>query len=142
MVRANTMYHKDWLALNEARHHMREKWAAFFEEWDLLLCPPAASAAFPHDHGGERWERTIVVNGRKVPTTDQLFWAGYPGMAYLPAAVAPCGFTPAGLPVGVQIVAPPVRRRPHRRAFRPPARARVPGIRPRRLASSDRVLGS
>lgn len=27
-------------------------------------------------------------------------------MVYLPAAVAPCGFTPAGLPVGVQIVAP------------------------------------
>jgi amidase len=85
---------------------MREKWAAFFAEWDLLLCPPAASAAFPHDHEGERWERTIVVNGRKVPTTDQLFWAGYPGVVYLPAAVAPCGFTPAGLPVGVQIVAP------------------------------------
>ena len=106
MVRANTIYHKDWLALNEARHHMREKWAAFFAEWDLLLCPPAASAAFPHDHHGERWERTIVVNGRRVPTTDQLFWAGYPGMVYLPAAVAPCGFTPAGLPVGVQIVAP------------------------------------
>jgi amidase len=111
MVRANTMYHKDWLALNEARHRMREKWAAFFAEWDLLLCPPAASAAFPHDHEGERWERTIVVDGRKVPTTDQLFWAGYPGMVYLPAAVAPCGFTPAGLPVGVQIVAPHYRDR-------------------------------
>jgi amidase len=47
MVRANTMYHKDWLALNEARHRMRERWAAFFAEWDLLLCPPASSAACP-----------------------------------------------------------------------------------------------
>ncbi|HAM55754.1 MAG TPA: amidase [Candidatus Rokubacteria bacterium] len=106
MVRANTMYHKDWLAWNNARHRMRLAWAGFFQEWDLLLCPAAASAAFPHDHAGERYERTIRVNGKDVPTTDQLFWAGYPGMAYLPSTVAPCGFTPGGLPVGVQIVGP------------------------------------
>jgi amidase len=107
MVRANTLFHRDWLGLNEMRHRMRLAWAAFFESWDLLLCPAASTAAFPHDQHGERWERTIEVNGRAVPTTDQLFWAGYPGMAYLPSTVAPCGFTPGGLPVGVQIVAPP-----------------------------------
>jgi amidase len=106
MTRANVAFHRDWLAANEARHRMRWRWAEFFREWDLLLCPAAASAAFPHDHEGERHQRTIVVNGRRVPTTDQLFWAGYPGMAYLPSTVAPCGFTRAGLPVGVQIVGP------------------------------------
>jgi amidase len=105
-VRANTLYHRDWMAANEARHQMRWKWAEFFREWDVLLCPAAASAAFPHDHVGERHERTIVVNGRRVPTTDQLFWAGYSGMVYLPGTVAPAGFTPGGLPVGVQIVGP------------------------------------
>ena len=106
MMRGNTLLHRDWLAFDEARHKMRWKWHAFFEEWDLLLCPPAASAAFPHDQQGERYERTIRVNGKDVPTTDQLFWAGYPGEVYLPATVAPIGFTPAGLPVGVQIVGP------------------------------------
>ena len=106
MLRGNTGAHRDWLAANEARQKMRRKWAAFFEEYDLLLCPAAASAAFPHDHVGERWERTIEVNGRRVPTTDQLFWAGYSGMAYLPSTVAPAGFTKSGLPVGVQIVGP------------------------------------
>ena len=106
MVRANTMSHRDWLAWNETRHRMRLAWAEFFREWDLLLCPAASSAAFPHDQAGERHERTIRVNGRDVPTTDQLFWAGFPGMAYLPSTVAPCGFTPGGLPVGVQIVGP------------------------------------
>jgi amidase len=106
MVRGNTLFHRDWLAANETRHRMRLGWAEFFREWDVLLCPAAASAAFPHDHVGERHERTIVVNGRRVPTTDQLFWAGYSCLVYLPATVAPCGFTPAGLPVGVQIVAP------------------------------------
>jgi amidase len=106
MMRGNTLPHKDWLVANETRHRMRLAWAAFFAEWDLLLCPVAASAAPPHDQQGERWDRTIRVNGREVPTTDQLFWAGYPCMAYLPSAVAPCGFSPEGLPIGVQIVAP------------------------------------
>ncbi|HUG35686.1 MAG TPA: amidase [Candidatus Limnocylindrales bacterium] len=106
MTRANTMPHRDWLAANEARHKMRLAWAEFFEEWDLLLCPVASSAAFPHDQVGERYERTIVVNGKRVPTVDQLFWAGYSGAFFLPAAVAPAGLTPGGLPVGVQIVGP------------------------------------
>jgi amidase len=106
MVRANTMPHKDWLAANEARHQMRLKWAAFFQDYDLLICPAAASAAFPHDHAGERYQRTVTVNGKPVPTTDQLFWAGYPCVAYLPSTVAPIGFTPDGLPVGVQIIGP------------------------------------
>jgi amidase len=106
MLRGNTTSHRDWLAANEARHKMRWKWAEFFKAYDLLLCPAAASAAFPHDHHGERWERTIEVNGHRVPTTDQLFWAGYSGLAYLPSTVAPAGFTREGLPVGVQIVGP------------------------------------
>jgi amidase len=106
MLRGNTTSHRDWLAANEARHRMRHKWAEFFKAWDVLICPAAASAAFPHDQQGERWERTIEVNGHRVPATDQLFWAGYSGMAYLPSTVAPAGFTRAGLPVGVQIIGP------------------------------------
>ena len=106
MLRAYTIPHRCWLAVNERRHQMRLAWEAFFEDWDVLLCPAAASAAFPHDQVGERHERTIPVNGRQVPTTDQLFWAGYSGCFYLPSTVAPLGLTPEGLPSGVQIVAP------------------------------------
>jgi amidase len=106
MTRANVAPHRDWLAANEARHKMRWRWADFFRDHDLLLCPAAATVAFPHDHEGERHERTITVNGRRVPTTDQLFWAGYPGLAFLPCTVAPAGLSRAGLPVGVQIVGP------------------------------------
>jgi amidase len=106
MTRANTMHHRDWLLANETRHRLRWRWAEFFKEWDLLLCPVAASAAFPHDQVGERYERTIEVNGQRVLTTDQLFWAGLTCMVYLPATVAPVGLTPGGLPVGVQIAGP------------------------------------
>jgi amidase len=106
MARANTQSHRDWLNAEERRQRMRRAWAAFFRDWDLLLCPVASTAAFPHDHAGERWQRTVVVNGRTVPTTDQLFWAGHSGMVLLPATAAPVGETPAGLPIGVQIVGP------------------------------------
>jgi amidase len=106
MLRANTLPHRDWLAANEERHRLRLKWAAFFRDHDLLLCPVTAGAAFPHDHAGERWERTILVNGKPVPVTDDLFWAGLCGLVYLPATAAPAGLTRQGLPVGVQIIGP------------------------------------
>jgi amidase len=103
MARGNILSHREWLRLNEARHVMRHAWAAFFQEWDVVLTPCASGPAFPHDQAGERQDRTIMVNGRTQPVTDQLFWAGYPGLFYLPATVAPLG-TIDGLPVGVQII--------------------------------------
>jgi amidase len=106
MARGNTLYHREWLYLNETRHHMRLKWAEFFRDWDLLLCPAAATAAFPHNQQGERWERMVTVNGKPQPSTTQMFWAGYSGMCYLPSTVAPAGLTSDGLPTGVQIVGP------------------------------------
>jgi amidase len=103
MARGNTLTHRDWLRLNEARHVMRHAWAAFFQAWDVVLTPCASGPAFPHDHEGERQDRTIMVNGHAQKVTDQLFWAGYPGLFYLPATAAPLG-TIDGLPVGVQII--------------------------------------
>ncbi|WP_395684709.1 amidase [Aestuariivirga sp.] len=105
MLRAYVLHHRDWLKYNERRHQMRLLWDSFFDDWDVMICPVAASAAFPHNQTGERHERTIMVNGRPVATTDQLFWAGYSGCFYLPSTVAPMGLTPDGLPAGVQIIA-------------------------------------
>ncbi len=106
MARGISLRHRDLLLGNERRQHMRRAWAAFFKGWDVLLCPAAASAAQPHDHQGERWDRTIEVNGHRVPTTDQMFWAGISGFFLLPATVAPLGFTRSGLPIGIQIIGP------------------------------------
>jgi amidase len=69
----------------------------------------------PHPGGGLRrlaarpgrrtHERTITVNGHEVPTTDQLFWAGFSGVVYLPSTVGPAGILESGLPVGYQAIA-------------------------------------
>ncbi|MGB9369685.1 MAG: amidase [Xanthobacteraceae bacterium] len=101
-----TMPHRRWLQLNNERHQMRLAFNAFFKDYDILLCPVAASAAFPHDHSheGKRWRRRIPVNGKQASPTDQLFWAGYSGLVYLPSTVGPTGLTRSGLPVGYQAI--------------------------------------
>jgi amidase len=106
MLTGSTMSHRDWLHWNEMRHRIRHAWARFFEKYDVLLCPAGATPAFPHNQSGERWERMVNVNGKPQPSTTQMFWAGFSGMAYLPSTVAPAGLSPEGLPVGVQIVGP------------------------------------
>ena len=109
MQRGNSLAHRSWLQLNEKRHRMRLAWDAFFEDYDLMLCPVAVTAAFPHDQAGLRHKRTIVVNNRQVPVVDQIFWAGYSGVTWLPSTAAPIGQTSDGLPVGVQIIGPQYR---------------------------------
>ncbi len=111
MARGNTLPHRTWLRLNETRLRIRQAFAAFFRDWDVLLCPAAAGTAAPHDHTGQRHERTITVNGRTQPVTTQLFWAGMASLAYLPASVAPIGLAKGGLPLGVQILAGPYQDR-------------------------------
>jgi amidase len=106
MLRGCALSHYEWLQLHEQRYRMQLQWEAFFKDYDFLLCPTATSTAFFHNQMGERWERMIDVNGKPQPTTTQLFWAGYSGMAYLPSTVAPTGLTEAGLPCGVQIIGP------------------------------------
>ncbi|HWV80789.1 MAG TPA: amidase [Hyphomicrobiaceae bacterium] len=105
MVKGVDLTHRAWLPLNNERHKFRFAFDAFFKDWDILLCPVASSAAWPHDQKGERWKRTIPINGKLQPTTSQLFWAGYSGVVYLPSTVGPAGLTKSGLPVGYQAIA-------------------------------------
>ena len=104
MARGISMTHRVFLQKNERRQKMRRAWGAFFRDWDVLLCPQAASPAFAHDQAGERHNRVIPVNGKLVPVTDQMFWAGLASFYLLPGTVAPLGLSKAGLPFGVQVL--------------------------------------
>ena len=105
MMRGITLSHRDWLLLNERRQRMRWKWHDYFRDRDLLLCPVLCTAAFPHSDTPP-YERSMTVDGRERVFMEQIFWSGYAGVSYLPASVAPIGFTEDGRPVGVQIVGP------------------------------------
>jgi aspartyl-tRNA(Asn)/glutamyl-tRNA(Gln) amidotransferase subunit A len=80
-----------------ARYAFRETVRTFFERYDLLMTPTTPTPAFDL--------------GRDVPSEFEgdniVGWVAYTypvNLCGLPAASVPCGFTRAGLPVGLHIV--------------------------------------
>jgi amidase len=76
--------------------------AAFLREHTLLACPAACVAPFPVD---DRWVSEVegVHFGNYVEALRITFALTLTGC---PVIAVPCGFTAAGLPVGIQIAAP------------------------------------
>jgi amidase len=97
--------HLGWIRRQEERSRLVERWAQWFGEYDILLCPVWAREAFAHDTDGTLYERTVDINGRATNHIDAGRWAGVIGVVGLPSTVVPVGLV-NGLPVGVQVVAP------------------------------------
>ena len=77
--------------------------AAFFREHDLLLCPAAIVPPFPVEL---RYLETLGEH--RFPTYIDWVAVAYAiTLSGSPALSLPCGFTQAGLPVGLQLVGPP-----------------------------------
>jgi amidase len=96
--------HRAWLLADERRAQLRTIWQDWFERYDALICPVMATPAFPHNQEGTFNSRTVEINGATRPYADLVSWTGLIGVLGLPSAVPPVGRTPAGLPVGVQVV--------------------------------------
>ncbi|MFO7861985.1 MAG: amidase [Desulfosalsimonas sp.] len=104
-LRGATQLYRDWEFRNRQRQQIRQKWADFFGEFDVLICPAAAVPAIEHDHQ-YIYDRRINVNRQQLPYMSLMGWAGLIGVAHLPSTVVPAGRTKDGLPVGLQIVGP------------------------------------
>ena len=80
------------------RYELRDKVRLFFEQFDLLLTPTLPSAAFD-----------VGLNTPPIlPDRNIVSWVYYTypfNLTGQPAASIPAGFTRAGLPVGLQMVA-------------------------------------
>jgi amidase len=98
--------HRDWIWAGRRRGAMRERARELFASFDVVLCPPMPTTAFPHDHAKDRTARKLDVDGEAVSYGDQIVWASMATVLGLPATVAPIGHSPEGLPVGAQIVGP------------------------------------
>jgi len=106
-TRGSVMSHREWLSVNAMRQRLRMQWRAFFDEWDVVIYPAAAVPAFPHDHSEPLEARSLEVDGKLFPYLDACFiWADPASTCGLPATAAPIGQSPAGLPIGVQIIGP------------------------------------
>jgi len=107
-ARLMTQRARDWQGFDEERHQTRRRWASFFQDHDVLLCPVVPTVAIPHDHAPDQDDRKVVVNGESRAYDNQMtMWSGPTAtMPLLPSAMVPIGRTRAGLPVGIQVVAP------------------------------------
>src|ERR1700760_1226154 len=82
---------------------MTERAVEFFRTYDLLLCPATIVSPFPI---GNRY--VSECDGKKFD--NYVEWLGIVyaiTLACCPALSLPCGFTAKGLPIGLQMVAPP-----------------------------------
>lgn len=104
--RSAAMRHREWLAHNERRLQLRERWRQFFERYDVILMPVQPRGAIEHDHSQPQWGRTVEIDGVERPYLDLFGWTGPAGAGMLPATVVPVGLGDDGLPIGVQIVGP------------------------------------
>ena len=104
-ARGALLSHREWLRADFERQGLKQRWRALFRDFDVVICPPAATPAFPHDHSPDQDSRKIAVDGKEFPYLHQLVWADPATMCGLPATVIPIGVT-EGLPSGVQIIGP------------------------------------
>jgi amidase len=98
--------HGRWLQETQHRLGFRAIWQKYFESHDVFLLPAGFSAAFPHDRSQPLDARVVDTPEGARPYLNTPLWTSFATVAGLPATVAPAGFTDAGLPVGMQIVAP------------------------------------
>ena len=85
------------------RGALQLRMAEFLGEFDLLCCPTAIVPPFPVE------QRYLAeLNGHRFPSYIDWVTIAYAiTLTGCPALSLPCGFTAAGLPVGLQLVGPP-----------------------------------
>ncbi len=75
-------------------------WEQFFDAWDVILCPPAMTTAFPHCEPGS----PLHVDGQDVAYGMVSAHGTVFNHTGHPAVVLPYTRDRDGLPIGVQIV--------------------------------------
>jgi amidase len=89
------------IAAMDGRERVIAGWEQFFGQWDVLLCPPCMTAAYPHCDRGS----PILVDGREARYDDECRHVYEFNVSGHPALVCPLALTRDGLPIGVQMVA-------------------------------------
>ena len=100
---ARAMTFDDYVQAERDRAAIYATMATFFQTHDVLACPVNGLAPLPVEI-----EYPTEVAGRQMRDyIDWLQFAFLATVAGLPALSLPVGFTPSGMPVGLQLIGPP-----------------------------------
>lgn len=83
------------------RDVLRLRFLAKMEQFPILLCPVCAIPAFRHG------EREWMVGGRKLEYLKAMAYSQWFNLFGNPSISVPVGFSPEGLPIGVQVIGRP-----------------------------------
>lgn len=96
---ASTVSALDYLRASDARRRVLEDFDAAFQSADALVAPATPIAA------PQIGEQKITINGREESVRSALVRISRPAnFTGHPAIAFPCGFTKAGLPIGIQLI--------------------------------------
>jgi amidase len=84
----------------DSRDRLIARWEAFFAEWDVFMCPPCMTTAYPHNDRGS----PILVDGKPARYEDECRDVYAFNVTGHPALVCPLALSGEGLPIGVQVV--------------------------------------
>ena len=104
ILKRKDIYAREYMNAISKRQALYARVHTFFQDYDLLITPTMAIPPFKHPETMADYPHQI--NGKEVTGTG---WHPYTFPFTLtgqPAATVPCGFSDAGLPIGLQIAGP------------------------------------
>jgi len=100
----NDVTASQYLQAEAQRGHIYQNFLRFFDHYDVLAIPSASVPPFPVTQA-----EVMEINGTPLQTIiDYLAITYIISLTGLPALSIPCGYTPSGLPIGLQLVGRPL----------------------------------
>lgn len=97
----------EWMALQDEQLAVNRQWTNVFNDTDIIISPIFSTPAFVYQTEPDWSKRLLPIDGKPYPYGSQLSWAGIATYAGLPATAIPVAKSPAGLPIGFQLIGAP-----------------------------------
>jgi aspartyl-tRNA(Asn)/glutamyl-tRNA(Gln) amidotransferase subunit A len=92
-----------YLQAQRYRTLLRQEFIEAFKDVDVFICPTLPFVATPV---GET--KVVIENGQEEDMLSAIMqYTGVPSLTGLPSMSVPCGFSPDGLPIGMQVIGRP-----------------------------------
>eukprot|EP01006_Ploeotia_vitrea_P028589 TRINITY_DN61263_c0_g1_i1.p1 TRINITY_DN61263_c0_g1~~TRINITY_DN61263_c0_g1_i1.p1 ORF type:complete len:480 (+),score=47.74 TRINITY_DN61263_c0_g1_i1:30-1469(+) len=103
--------HLEWIGLNKKRFEFQHMWQMLFKDVDVVIYPVCCCSAFksqqPEGQTAYAVGRKLEIDGKQRNYSDMFFWPHFAIFGGFPATAVPVK-TGSELPVGVQVMGPPL----------------------------------